>query len=318
MASATPHVSSDHRTLAARAESVADLIGNTPLLDLTGLADELPDTVDVYGKAEFMNPGGSVKDRPAHAMIQDGLSTGAFDRQKTLIDATSGNTGIAYAMLGAALGLSITLAMPENATEERKKTLRAYGAELILTEAMEGTDGAQRVVREIVDEHPDRYFYPDQYTNDANWKSHYTGTGAEIINQTEGAVTHFVAGLGTTGTFVGTSRRLKAYSPEITCVALQPNSPLHGIEGMKHLETAMTPGIYDPSTADETIFIDTDTAYEMTRRLAREGGIFGGVSAGAAVAATLRVARTLDTGTLITILPDGGTRYLSEEFWTNT
>lgn len=316
MTSSIQRVPPSHARRDAVLESVADLIGGTPLLDLTGLAGDLPDAVNIFGKAEFMNPGGSVKDRPAYAMIQRGLATGALDGQRTLIDATSGNTGIAYAMIGAALGIRVTLAMPSNATDERKKTLRAYGAELVLTEAAEGTDGAQQVVQQMVEEHPDRYYYPDQYTNDANWESHYDGTGREIIDQTDGQISHFIAGVGTTGTFVGTSRRLKTHDSTVTCVALQPESPLHGVEGMKHLESAITPGIYDPNVADDTMYVRTEDAYDMTRRLAREQGILVGVSAGAAVAATLRLARELTAGTVVTILPDGGTRYLSEEFWT--
>jgi len=296
---------------------VIDQIGDTPLLRLDAVTTGLPDAVTVYGKAEHLNPGGSVKDRPALAMIRDGLDTGAFRRDQTLIDATSGNTGIAYAMIGAAMGLDITLALPDNASDERKTTLRAYGAELLLTDPLEGTDGAQRRVKEIVAAEPDRYFYPDQYNNDANAQAHHDGTGAEIWDQTDGAVTHFVAGLGTTGTFTGVTRRLKTHNPEVQCVAMQPDTGMHGMEGLKHMETAIVPGLYDRDAADAHRTCTTETAFEMTRRLAREEGLLVGPSAGANVAAALAVARTLDAGTVVTILCDTGTRYLSDDFWTH-
>lgn len=290
-------------------------IGNTPLLRLERLAAHLPRTVAVYAKAEYMNPGGSVKDRAALRMIREGLRSGALRPGKILIDATSGNTGIAYAMLGAAIGVPVRLALPGNASPERKQILRSYGAEVVLTDPMEGTDGAQRWVKEQVAAHPDRYFYPDQYNNDANWRAHFDGTGAEIIAQTEGAVTHFVACLGTTGTFVGVSRRLRAFNDAIRCVGVQPDSPLHGLEGVKHLETAIVPGIYDPTLADEIVRCSTEAAYDMTRRLAREEGILAGVSSGANVAAALRLAETLEEGVVVTVLCDTGTRYLSDPFW---
>lgn len=290
-------------------------IGRTPLLRLRHVAAHLPDTVAVYAKAEHLNPGGSVKDRPALGMIQDGLASGALHPGKTLIDATSGNTGIAYAMIGAALGIPVTLALPENASQERKLILRSYGAELILTDAMDSTDGAQRHVRALVAEDPDRYFYPDQYNNDANWRSHFNGTGPEILDQTDGQITHFVAALGTTGTFTGVTRRLKQADPAIQSISVQPTSPLHGLEGMKHLETAIVPGIYDPSLADATLRIATEDAHAMTRRLAREEGLLVGPSAGANVAAALRVAEQVETGVVVTILCDTGMRYLSDDFW---
>ncbi|MCS3639851.1 PLP-dependent cysteine synthase family protein [Salinibacter ruber] len=302
-------------TAAPAASSLVDDIGRTPLLRLDRVADDLPDSVAVYGKAEHLNPGGSVKDRPALRMIEAGLDAGAFRPEQTLIDATSGNTGIAYAMIGAAKGLDVALALPENASAERKKVLRAYGAELILTDPMAGTDGAQRRVKEIVDAHPDRYFYPDQYNNDANWRAHYDGTGTEILDQTDGAVSHFVTGLGTTGTFTGVTRRLKAHDASIRCVAVEPETALHGLEGLKHMETAIVPGIYAPDLADAHRTCSTEAAVDMTRRLAREEGLLVGPSAGANVAAALDVARSLDAGTVVTILCDTGTRYLSDNFW---
>ncbi|MCS3856677.1 PLP-dependent cysteine synthase family protein [Salinibacter ruber] len=302
-------------TAAPAASSLVDDIGRTPLLRLDRVADDLPDSVAVYGKAEHLNPGGSVKDRPALRMIEAGLDAGAFRPEQTLIDATSGNTGIAYAMIGAAKGLDVALALPENASTERKKVLRAYGAELILTDPMAGTDGAQRRVKEIVDAHPDRYFYPDQYNNDANWRAHYDGTGTEILDQTDGAVSHFVTGLGTTGTFTGVTRRLKAHDASIRCVAVEPETALHGLEGLKHIETAIVPGIYAPDLADAHRTCSTEAAVDMTRRLAREEGLLVGPSAGANVAAALDVARALDAGTVVTILCDTGTRYLSDDFW---
>ncbi len=302
-------------TVAPAASSLVDDIGRTPLLRLDRVADDLPDSVAVYGKAEHLNPGGSVKDRPALRMIEAGLDAGAFRPEQTLIDATSGNTGIAYAMIAAAKGLDVALALPENASAERKKVLRAYGAELILTDPMAGTDGAQRRVKEIVDAHPDRYFYPDQYNNDANWRAHYDGTGTEILDQTDGAVSHFVTGLGTTGTFTGVTRRLKAHDASIRCVAVEPETALHGLEGLKHMETAIVPGIYAPDLADAHRTCSTEAAVDMTRRLAREEGLLVGPSAGANVAAALDVARSLDAGTVVTILCDTGTRYLSDDFW---
>ena len=300
------------------ASELVDTIGQTPLLRLDGLTADLPETVSVYAKAEHLNPGGSVKDRPALRMIEEGLDTGAFRREQTLIDATSGNTGIAYAMIGAAKGLDVTLALPENASEERKKVLRAYGAELILTDPMAGTDGAQERVKEIVAAEPDRYFYPDQYNNDANWQAHYDGTGMEILDQTDGQVSHFVTGLGTTGTFTGVTRRLKAHDASIRCVAVEPATAMHGLEGLKHMETALVPGIYDPSLADAHRTYDTETAVAMTRRLAREEGLLVGPSAGANVATALDVARSLEAGVVVTILCDTGTRYLSDDFWSES
>ena len=313
----TPNVRSTTPNGTARPDTpdLISAIGETPLLRLTEVTDTGSDTVTVYAKAEHLNPGGSVKDRPALRMIQDGLASGVFRPDQTLIDATSGNTGIAYAMIGAAMGLDVTLALPENASEERKKVLRSYGAELLLTDPMEGTDGAQRRVKEIVEANPDRYFYPDQYNNDANWQAHYDGTGTESLEQTSGQITHFVTGLGTSGTFMGVSRRLKEHDPSIQCVALQPDTAMHGLEGLKHMETALAPGIYDPSAADAHRTCSTETAYAMTRRLAREEGLLVGPSAGANVATAIDVARSLEAGVVVTLLCDTGTRYLSDDFW---
>ncbi len=298
--------------------SLAENVGQTPLLRLDGLSDDLPEDVTLCAKAEHLNPGGSVKDRPALRMIRDGLESGDFQPDQTLIDATSGNTGIAYAMIGATLGLDVLLAMPENASEERKKVLRSYGADLVLTDPLESTDGSQRRVKEMVEAEPDRFFYPDQYNNDSNWKAHYDGTGTEILEQTDGEVTHFVTGLGTSGTFMGTSRRLKAHDDSIQCIAYQPDTGMHGMEGLKHMETAIVPGIYDPDYADANRTCTTETAYAMTRRLARKDGLLVGPSAGGNVAVALDVAQSLDEGLVVTILCDTGARYLSDDFWTES
>ena len=311
----SPTQTSPSPATTAPATDLVDQIGQTPLLRLRRVTTDLPDTVTVYAKAEHLNPGGSVKDRPARRMIEAGLASGAFRPEQTLIDATSGNTGIAYAMIGAAMGLDVLLALPENASEERKKVLRSYGAELLLTDPMEGTDGAQRRVKALVEAEPDRYFYPDQYNNEANWRAHYDGTGVEILEQTDGAITHFVTGLGTSGTFMGVTHRLKEHEPSIQCVAMQPNAAMHGLEGLKHMETALVPDIYDPDTADAHRTCSTEAAYAMTRRLAREEGLLVGPSAGANVATAIDVARTLDAGVVVTVLCDTGTRYLSDAFW---
>lgn len=288
-------------------------IGNTPLLHLHHIGAGLPERVRLYAKAEHMNPGGSVKDRPARAMVEAGRASGAFGPGQTLIDATSGNTGIAYAMLGAALGFPVELVLPENASEERKQILRTYGARLVLTDAMEGTDGAQAEARRRAEEEPDRYFYPDQYNNEANWRSHYETTGPEIWTQTDGKVAHFVAGLGTTGTFTGVSRYLHGRDSGIRTHAMQPDGPLHGMEGLKHMPTAVVPGIYEPELADEHLTVATEDAFRMTRRLAREEGLLVGPSAGANVHAALEVAQQIDEGVVVTVLCDTGTRYLSDE-----
>jgi S-sulfo-L-cysteine synthase (O-acetyl-L-serine-dependent) len=293
---------------------VTDLVGNTPLLELASVSAEVSD-VRILGKAEWYNPGGSVKDRPALWMIRDGESSGALTPGKTILDATSGNTGIAYAWIGAALGYKVELCMPANASEERKQILRAYGVEFVLTDPGEGSDGAIREVRRLYAEDPERYFYPDQYSNPANPRAHYESTAPEIWDQTGGEITHFVAGLGTSGTFVGTASRLKEYNPEIKVISFEPESAFHGLEGMKHMESAIVPEIYDPTIADENRRIATEDAYEMVKRVAREDGVLIGVSAGAAVATALEVAREIEGGVVVTILCDGADKYLSESFW---
>jgi cysteine synthase B len=289
-----------------------DLVGGTPLIRLRRIERVCPG-IELYGKAEFRNPGGSVKDRPARRMLLEGLASGALRPGKVILDATSGNTGIAYAMFGASLGYPVSLCVPENVTPERKRMLKAYGAELVLTNPLEGSDGAIREARRRHEADPERYFYPDQYNNDFNWRSHYDTTGPEIIEQTDGGPTHFVAGLGTSGTFVGVGRRLREQAPGVVLVSMQPDSPLHGLEGLKHMDTAIVPGIYDRSIADFELTVDTEEAYAMTRRLAREEGLLVGISTGANVVAATRVATA--PAVVVTILCDGGERYLSERFW---
>ncbi len=295
------------------ATTLEDLIGNTPLLRLRNLA--VNPQVEIYAKAEWANPGGSVKDRPALRMIQEAERTGALTPGKTIIDATSGNTGIAYAMLGAARGYRLKLCLPKNASAERKRILRAYGAELVLTDPLAGTDGAIVEVRRLVAENPAAYFYADQYNNPANWQAHYATTGVEIFEQTAGRITHFVAGLGTSGTFVGAGRKLRELKPDVRLISMQPDSPYHGLEGMKHMETAIVPGIYDAALADEQMEIATEDAYAMVRQLARSEGWFVGVSAAANIVAALQIAARIERGVIVTILCDGGSRYLSEKFW---
>ena len=292
--------------------AVLGSIGNTPLIQLRRIGADLSPGVRLLAKAEHLNPGGSVKDRPALRMVLDGRASGALSNNRILIDATSGNTGIAYAMIAAAMNFRVMLALPENASAERKDLLRSYGAELVLTDPLEGTDGAQQIVREIVQRQPDQFFYPDQYNNVSNWLAHFDGTGQEIIDQTAGNVTHFVAALGTTGTFTGVTRRLKHENPKIRCIAVQPDSPLHAMEGVKHLESSNKPGIYDESLPDEILEIGSDEAVRMARRLALEEGLLIGVSAGANVLAALRVAQNLESGIVVTVLCDTGTRYLSD------
>ena len=290
------------------------MIGRTPLVRLRQFERETPG-VELYAKAEWQNPGGSVKDRAAARMILDGEATGLLTPNRTILDATSGNTGIAYAMVGAARGYKVMLCLPENASPERKLILRALGAELRLTSPLEGTDGAIREARRLYASDTERYFYPDQYNNDANWKAHYDTTAPELIEQTSGKLTHFVAGLGTSGTFVGTGRRLRKFNPAIKLISFQPDAAFHGLEGLKHMASAIVPGIYDPTLADEDLRIDTERAYRMVRRLAREEGLLAGISSGAAVAAMLDVAKGLDRGIIVTVFPDGAEKYLNEPFW---
>lgn len=299
-----------------RRVSVLDLVGNTPLLRLSRVAPELPPGVELYAKAEWYNPGGSVKDRPALYMLRDGERRGLLRPGVRIADATSGNTGIAYATIGAALGYGVTLALPANASPERKRILRALGAELVLTDPQEGMDRAIRTIRALVAEQPERFFYPDQYNNPANPQSHYETTGAEIWTQTDGRVTHFVAALGTCGTFVGAGRWLRDENRRVRLLAVQPDGPFHALEGVKHLATAeLVPGIYDPTLADHTIEISTESAFDMARRLARSEGLLVGISAAANVAAALQVARGLREGVVVTVLCDSAAKYLSEPFW---
>jgi cysteine synthase B len=291
-------------------------IGRTPLLHLERVTRSLPAGVEVYAKAEHLNPGGSVKDRAALFMILDGEQRGLLHAGKTIIDATSGNTGIAYAMIGAQRGYRVTICLPRNASAERKRILRSYGAELIETDRSEGIDGAQMRARELAESSPELYFYPDQFNNPANWRAHYETTAPEIWEQTGGRVTHFLAGMGTSGTFTGTTRRLKEFNPHIRAVSMQPDSPFHGLEGMKHMASVIVPGIYDAALADENITVSTEEAQSVTRLLAREEGILVGTSSGANVFAALRLARGLPEGSVIvTVLCDMGERYLDEEFW---
>jgi cysteine synthase B len=301
-----------------KAHDLLSQIGNTPLLRLAKVGHEFRG-VEIYGKAEYFNPGGSVKDRAAMNMIREGERAGLLTHDKILIDSTSGNTGIAYAMIGAARGYRIKLCLPQNASPERKRILKAYGAELILTDPGEGSDGAIRTVRELYATDPDRYFYPDQYSNDANWQAHFNSTGPEIIEQTEGRVTHFVSLLGTSGTFVGTGRRLKKEIPGVQCISAQPSTGFHGIEGTKHMATAIVPRIYDAALADRNIPIETEDAYRMVRRLAREEGMLVGISAGGNIQAALQLAKELHAegrrAVIVTILCDGADKYLSEHFW---
>lgn len=307
------------KTAASRglARRSLELIGNTPLLRLERITRDLPG-IEVLGKAEWYNPGGSVKDRAASNIVTQARASGKFGPGKILLDSTSGNTGIAYAMIAAAQGFPVTLCMPENVSVERKRILHAYGANIVYTDPADGSDGAIRVARELFANDPGKYFYADQYSNDANWQAHYHGTANEIWQQTEGRVTHFVSMMGTSGTFVGTTRRLKELNPAIRCISLQPDSPFHGIEGAKHMASAIVPKIYDTKLADKDIGISTEEAYRMAKRLAREEGLLVGISAAAAVVGCLQVARTLRRGepaVFATILCDSGDKYLSERFW---
>jgi len=322
MPSLSPLGTSHDQAKSCRGEAVLSQIGNTPLVLFDALTADFPHA-KLLGKAEWYNPGGSVKDRAAANIVAEASRSGKLGPGKILLDSTSGNTGIAYAMLGAALGFPVTLCVPENVSPERKRILQTYGANIIYTDPAEGSDGAIKIARQLAEKHPDLYFYADQYSNDANWRAHYETTANEIWQQTEGRISHFVAMLGTTGTFVGATRRLKELNPRIRCISLQPDSAFHGIEGAKHLPSAIVPRIYDPSLADENLEITTEAAHAMARKLAREEGMLVGVSAAAALVGSLRVASAIDPAllrkgqpaTIVTILCDSGEKYLTERFW---
>src|SRR5947208_11914245 len=319
MRSSTPKLAEEEPPVSHKlGEHNLSRIGNTPLLRLERIGSELPH-IQILAKAEWYNPGGSVKDRAAFNIVKEGRLSGKFTPGKILLDSTSGNTGIAYAMIGAAEGFQVTLCMPENVSVERKRILFAYGANIIYTPADEGSDGAIHIAREMYAREPEKYFYADQYSSDANWQAHYHGTAEEIWQQTEGRITHFVAMMGTSGTFMGTSRRLKELNRKIRCISLQPDSPFHGIEGAKHMASAIVPGIYDASLADEDLGISTEDSYAMAIRASREEGLLIGISAGAAIPGCLQIARTLrkdEEAVIVTMCPDSGDKYLSERFWT--
>jgi len=295
------------------ASSIVDLIGNTPLVRLSNFETGLRN-VELYAKAEWKNPGGSVKDRAALRMIDEAQKSGALTRDRIILDATSGNTGIAYAMIGAARGYRVRLCVPSNVTPERKRILKAFGAEIVFTDPMQGSDGAILKAREMYAAEPNVYFYVDQYNNPGNWRAHYDTTAPEIIEQTGGRITHFIAGLGTSGTFTGAGRRFREFNKSIRLISVQPDSPLHGLEGLKHMDTAIVPGIYEPALADEDIGVSTEDAFELTRQLARHG-IFVGISSGANLAAALNVAKRSPDSVIVVVFPDGGEKYLSERFW---
>jgi cysteine synthase B len=301
-----------------QAEPLLATIGNTPLLRLDKIAAEFPG-VEIFAKAEYFNPGGSVKDRAASNMVLDGERSGKLNHSRTILDATSGNTGIAYAMIGANRGYKVKLVLPANASDERKRILKAYGAETVYSDAAEGSDGAIRLCREIYRADPDRYFYPDQYNNPANWKAHFEHTGPEIIHQTGGRLTHFVAAMGTSGTFMGNTRRFKRDLPDVKCISVQPSSGFHGLEGLKHMATAIVPGIYDENLADGNLWMETEDAYRMVRRLAREEGLLVGISSGCNVQAATVIAREAvergESAMIVTVLCDSAEKYLSEHFW---
>ena len=306
------------RLARTQAEPLLSTIGNTPLLRLEKIPREFPG-IEIFAKAEYFNPGGSVKDRAALNMILDGERSGKLNHRRVILDATSGNTGIAYAMIGANRGYKVKLCLPANASIERKRILKAYGAEMVFSDAAEGSDGAIRLCRKLYLEDPDSYFYPDQYNNPANWKAHFEGTGREIVEQTAGRLTHFVAAMGTSGTFTGVSRRLRRDVPEAKCYSAQPSSGFHGLEGLKHMPTAIVPGIYDETLADGNLWIETEDAYAMVRRLAREEGLLVGISSGCNVLAATMLARDLaargESATIVTMLCDSADKYLSEHFW---
>jgi len=297
--------------------SILELVGNTPLVKLNkSLPEDIKNkNIEIYAKLESYNPGGSVKDRPATRMIVEAIQSGKLTKDKIILDATSGNTGIALAMVGTALGYKVELAMPANVSEERKKIIQAYGAKIHYTDPLQSTDGAILYVRELIKKYPDKYYYIDQYNNDANWRSHYYSTAVEIWEQTNKKITHFIAGIGTGGTIMGTGRRLKIFNPDIQVIGVQPDSPFHGIEGLKYIETSIKPGIFDENRLDRTMFIDTDSAYEWARKLARDEGIFVGQSSGAAFNAAIKLAREIEDGVIVFICPDGGEKYLSTALW---
>ncbi len=297
--------------------SILELVGNTPLIKLEkSLPNDIKEkSVEIYAKLEGYNPGGSVKDRPATRMIVEAIQSGKLTKDKIILDATSGNTGIALAMVGTALGYRVELAMPANVSEERKRIIKAYGAKIHYTDPLQSTDGAILFVRELIEKHPDRYYYIDQYNNDANWRSHFYSTAVEIWEQTNHRITHFVAGIGTGGTVMGTGRRLKIFNPDIQIVGVQPDSPFHGIEGLKYIETSIKPGIFDENRLDRTMFIGTDIAYERARSLARKEGIFVGQSSGAAFEAAIQLAREIKEGVIVFVCPDGGEKYLTTALW---
>jgi len=302
--------------IAAAPSTVLDLVDDTPLIRLQRIGREMRE-VEIFAKAEWTNPGGSVKDRPALNMVIEAERRGELTPEKRILDATSGNTGIALAMIGAARGYAVTLCLPANASEERKRILRAYGVELLLTSPLEMTDGAQREARRLHQESPERYWYADQYGNDDNWRAHYKSTAEEIWQQTEGRVTHWVAGLGTSGTFTGVTRRLRELKPSVQCISFQPATPLHGLDGLKHMPTSLVPEIYDPTLADRDLTVHTEAAEEMVVRLAREEGLLVGPSSGAALSAALQVAGEIGRGVIVTLFPDGADKYLSLPFWSS-
>ena len=293
--------------------NILETIGRTPLIRLNNIAGDLSKDVTVYAKLECYNPGGSVKDRAAFQMISDAEESGELTGDKIIIDSTSGNTGIAYAMIGAVKGYKVKIVIPRNASIERKKIIAGFGAEIVYSSPFEGSDGAIKVAREIYGHEPDKYYMPDQYCNPSNWRAHYLTTGPEIIEQTKGRVTHFVACLGTTGTIMGTGRALKEFNSEIRLIAIEPDDAMHGIEGLKHMESSMVPGIYDRNFPDRTIYVNTEKAYEMVKKITRVGGLTVGHSSGAAMVGALQVAEGLEEGVVVAIFPDGGDRYLSHE-----
>jgi cysteine synthase B len=292
---------------------ILDSIGKTPLICLNSLSDRLKKNIKIYAKLEYYNPGGSIKDRPALQMIKDAEESGELTKNKILIDSTSGNTGIAYAMIAAVRGYKAKIVIPKNASTERKKIIAGFGAEIVYSSPFEGSDGAIKMAKKIYDENPDIYFMPDQYSNPSNWRAHYLSTGPEIIEQTNGRITHFIAGLGTTGTIMGTGRALKEHNRDIKIIAIEPDDAMHGIEGLKHMDSSIVPSIYDRNFPDSTMYVNTDEAYDMVKLITTVGGLPVGHSSGAAMIAALKVAEELDEGVIVSVFPDGGDRYLSHE-----